>query len=138
MSIEDVRSRWNQFRLETLVMFTGINKPDQLADVEANIGPFPSRISERNNWLHAASFLMELERTVEVTDAALRQENQFIAASNEIAAKVTLPAPKASDVKSLLQSLEIVNTRIQQDQRFAAALRVGLALADEIDSRLKK
>ena len=136
MSIEDVRSHWNRFRLQTLVMFTGINRPGRLEDVEANIGPFPKRLSDRNDWLHACSFLMELERTVEVTDAALRQENGFVAATNEIAAKITLPAPQVSDVNSLLENLKIVNRRIQQDQRFAAAVRVGLALADEIDKRV--
>jgi hypothetical protein len=138
MSIEDVRVHWNQFRVQTLVIFTGINRPDQLEDVEANIGRFPNRLRDRNEWLHACLFIMNLERTVQVTDAALRQENAFVATSNEIAAKITLPAPQVSDINSLLDTLNIVNRRIQQDQRFAAAVRVGLALADEIGERLKK
>jgi hypothetical protein len=138
MSIEDVRSRWGSFQLQTLIMFTGINDPQQLATAQGSIGPFPDQLSRRNNWLHAAAFLMQLERAVQITDTTLRQENTFVAATNEVAAKVQLPAPKTSDINTLVDNLDVVNQRIQQDQRFSAAVRIGLALADEIDTRLKK
>jgi hypothetical protein len=138
MSIEDVRSRWNRYRLEATVLYTGINRPNLLDDVEANIGPFPEHLTKRSEWLHACSFLIALNQAIEVTDGALQRENDFVSATNEIASKVRLPAPAKSDVDSLLRQLHIVNRRIQQDDRWEAALRIGTALADEVGKQLRK
>jgi hypothetical protein len=139
MSVEDVRSDWNTYRLLTKAMFAGINSPRQLEDAMRVIGDFPeTRPSEWGEWLRACAFLDALNKAIEVTDVALRSENAFVVAANDVAAKVEVPAPTPEDVAALVTQLGVVNRRIQQDQRFAAALKIGGALADEIGKALKK
>jgi hypothetical protein len=137
--VQDVLAQWPMYKSVTGVMFLSINKAPQLANVVANIGTFPAdQPAEWGTWLEAANFLGQLENAVQVTDAALRQENGFIVATNKIAAAVKLPAPTKIEIDGLVHQLLVVNDRIKQDQRFAAALAVGVALAGQIEGQLKK
>ena len=139
MSVQDVLANWATYGSVTKVLFTQINETQRLADVIANIGPFPAKQPARwRNWLDAASFLGDLENAVQVTDIALRQMNTFIAATNGIAAAVRLPAPTNAQIQGLVQELSVVNAAIKQDQRFAAALAIGEALAGQIQGQLAK
>jgi hypothetical protein len=139
MSVHDVLVDWATYGSVTKVLFMQINEPHRLADVIANIGPFPANNPARwRNWLDASSFLLDLENAVQVTDAALRQENAFIAATNQIAATVRLPAPTNAQIQGMVEKLRVVNDGIRQDQRFAAALDIGVALAGQIQGQLAK
>ena len=138
MSLNDVLTNWSMYEAVTRAMFTSINDPVRMAGIVANIGRFPAKQPAKwGTWLSAAAMLHALDEAVQVTDAALRQENAFIVATNEIAAAVTLPAPTQGQVADLVTQLNVVNNRIKQDQRFAAALGIGMALAGQIEQRLK-
>lgn len=139
MSVENVLAKWGTYASVTKVMFTSINDPQRLANAIPVIGPFPAdRPADWGDWLNAFSFLGALDDAVQVTDAALRQENAFIAATNAIAAAVRLPAPTQTEINDLLSQLRVVNGRIKQDQRFAAAVAIGVALAGQIQGQLDK
>jgi hypothetical protein len=139
MSVQDVLARWGTYRSVPGVMYLSINDSPELADMIANIGPFPVKDpGQWGVWLNASAFLDSLQDAVQVTDAALRQENSFIAATNGIAATVRLPAPTAVQVRNVVNQLDVVNKRIQQDQRFATALAIGVTLAGQVDTQLRK
>ena len=138
MSVQDVRTNWSTYGSVAKLMFTSINDPESMANATPVIGPFPAdRPTRWGIWLNAFAGLGALEDAVRVTDAALRQENDFIVATNRIAAAVRLPAPTATQIQDLVAQLEVVNDRIKQDQRFAAALAVGVALAGRVETQLK-
>jgi hypothetical protein len=138
MGVQDVRRRWGTYRSLLATMFTGINDPQKLANAIAVVGPLPAAAQDWGDWVNACSFLIELDTTLAVTDAALRRENDFIAAANSVAAKVTVRAPTALEVDGLLVQLNVVNKRIQQDQRFAAALAIGVAVAGQVREQLAR
>jgi hypothetical protein len=134
MGLQDVRQRWGTYTSLVQAMFTGINDPQKLGNASAVIGEFPAaNPREWGDWVNAYGFLASLDNAVSVTDVALRQENAFIVAANELAAKVKLPAPTRVDVTSVVEQLGVVNKRIRQDQRFHAALAIGLAVAGEVE-----
>jgi hypothetical protein len=139
MSIDHVLAQWSTYQLMIKAVYTGINDPQTLEDAIANVGPFPTADpSKWNIWMNALDGLNILADAVEVTDAALQVEVDFIAATNSIAAATKLSAPSQLEVANLISQLNIVNKAIQSDQRFHAALQIGKALANSISSNLKK
>ena len=139
MSIDHVLARWSTYQLMIKAVYAGVNDPQTLEDAIANIGPFPqSDPGGWNIWLTALDGLNILAGAVEVTDAALQAEANFIAATNSIAASVKLSAPSQPEVTNLIAQLNVVNKAIQSDQRFHAALQIGKALTNNISSNLKK
>ncbi len=139
MSIDDVLAQWPTYQLMIKAIYTGINDPQTLEDAIANIGPFPKADpGEWNNWLTELDGLRTLEDAIQVTDAALEAEVSFISATNSIAAAIRLPAPSQPDVTNLITQLNVINTAIQSDQRFVAALQFGKALINNISRNLKK
>jgi hypothetical protein len=139
MSINNVLAQWSTYQLMIKAVLTGINDPQTLDDAIADIGPFPqSDPGEWNNWMTELDGLGTLQDAVQVTDAALQAEVNFIAATNSVAAAIKLPAPSQPEVSSLLGQLNVVNKAIQSDERFAAALQIGKALTSNISSNLKK
>ena len=138
MAIQDVRGEWPTYRLLTKAVYVGINDPNSLDTAVANIGSLPSDPGEWDDWLHALAFIVGLHNAVAITNAALQQQAIVIAATNKIAAAVQLPGPGQADVTSLINQLQIVNAAIQQDQRFHEALKIGKALAANLDGTFKK
>jgi hypothetical protein len=139
MSLQTVRQRWGTYAFVIEAMYTAINDPEQLASATAVIGGFPAtRPRDWGDWVNAYRFLVSLGDAVTVTDAALQQQNDFVVASNELAAKVQLPAPTQADVESTINQLGVVNASIKQDERFAAALAIGTAVAGEVKKQLAR
>jgi hypothetical protein len=139
MSIDHVLAQWSTYQLMIKAVYTGVNDPQTLEDAIASIGPFPqSDPGEWNTWLTALDGSNILAGAVEVTDAALQAEANFIAATNSIAASVKLSAPSQPEVTNLIAQLNVINRAIQSDQRFHAALQIGKALANNMSSNLKK
>jgi hypothetical protein len=139
MSIDHVLAQWSTYQLLIKAFYTGINDSQTLEDAIANIGPFPTADPGKwNIWINALDGLNILADAVEVTDAALQAEVDFIAATNSIAASVKLSAPSRPEVTNLIAQLNVVNRAIQSDQRFHIALQIGKALTNNISSNLKK
>jgi len=93
---------------------------------------FPKKQGEWNNWALGVAALISLADALEVTDQALRQAAELLAATHALAAAVKVDAPKADTVKDFINQLEIVNEKIKQDERFHAAIEIGLALSDAV------
>ena len=139
MSLTDVQTQWPTYQLMIKALYTGINNPQALKDAVANIGPFPEADPGAwYNWMTAFKGLGTLNNAVQVTDAALQTVANFVAATNLIAAAVSLPPPSQPQVSNLITQLNVVNQAIQNDQRFAAALQIGKALTGNISGNLKK
>ncbi len=138
MSLNDVLNRWPTYQGLVKTVFSLIDDPSRMSTAVANFGPFPSDPSEWDSWLSAYQGLAALEDAVKVTDAALQRMADFVAATNSIAAAVTLAAPGNQEIADLITQLNVVNKAIQQDQRFHAALKIAKVLASNISSTLKK
>jgi hypothetical protein len=139
MSLTDVETQWPTYQLMIKALYTGINNPPALKDAAANIGLFPEADPGAwYNWMTAFRGLGTLNDAVQITDVTLQAMANFVAATNLIAATVTLPAPSQPQVSSLITQLKVVNQAIQTDERFAAALKIGKALTGNISSNLKK
>jgi hypothetical protein len=139
MSLSDVQNDWSKYRRLVEAMYTGINTPQLMKRAIANIGPFPEDDpGEWDYWLGAYEAIVALDSAVQVTDAALAQEVQFVAATNATAALVVLPAPNHQQVTNLINQLQVINNFIKNDQRFHAALEIGTKLAAAIGTMLSK
>lgn len=120
------------------IMLIGINDPDRLAGVAAVIRAFPTEkpvewgLGERLQNAHV------LRRCCEGYRCGTEARECVIVASNEIAAAVTLRAPTQLEITRVIEQLGDVNARIKQDQRFAAALAIGVAVAGEVRSQLSR
>ncbi len=139
MSIGDVQNNWPTYQRGVKVTYAGINNSQLMATAIANFDPFPvDDPGQWDTWLHAFETLGALGDAVQVTDTALKQEVDFMNATNVVAALVVLPAPSEDDVTKLISQLEVVNGFIKRDQRFAEALKICKALATNMSATLKK
>ena len=136
--ITDVQQEWPLYQLMMRALYVGINTPDVLDTVIANIGPLPTDPGGWDDWLHGFAFIAALHDAIQITDAALKHAVNLVVATNVAASIVSLPAPNPVQVATLLKQLNVVNEFIKQDQRFHASLQIGKALAGEIGTTLGK
>jgi hypothetical protein len=136
--INDVLQQWPLYRLLLKAMYVGINSPNIMATVVSNIGPLPDDPDGWDDWLHAFAFIKALNNAIQVTDATLKNEEEFVVATNVAASIVALPAPTAIQVSTLINQLQVVNGFIQDDERFHYALQISKAVAADIGTNLGK
>ncbi len=138
MSINDVQDEWPMCQLLMNAMYVGINTPDVMDMAVAHIGSLPPDPEEWDDWLHGLALYVALHNAVQVTDAALLQEQKFIVATNIAASLITVSAPSEQQVSALLSQMQVINSFIQNDQRFHEALKIGKALAAGMGTMLSK
>jgi hypothetical protein len=132
MSMRHVQERWNLYRLLVKIMYASINDKIVLNSPASPVRDFPANRTQWSDWALAVAALVSLADALEVTDQALSQAADLLAATHALAASIKVDVPKADVVRELIDNLELVNEEIKQDQRFHAALEIGLALSDAI------
>jgi len=113
-------------------MYASINGKIVLNSPASPVSDFPANRTQWSDWALAVAALISLADALEVTDQALSQAAELLAATHDLAAAITVDVPKAVTVREFIDKLEIVNEQIKQDQRFHAALEIGVALSDAI------
>lgn len=137
MSLDHVQQRWRLYRLLVKIMFANINGKVELNTPASPVPPFPKKASDWGGWALGVSFLVDIARERAITDQALLQAAGMLAAARDLASAIEVHRPTRQTVDSLLEKLEIVNDRVQQDNRFHAALEIGMAVAAEVGRRRK-
>ena len=132
MSMRHVQERWNLYRLLVKIMYASINGKIVLNSPDSPVRDFPANRSQWSDWALAVAALVSLADALEVTDQALNQAAEVLSATHDLAAAITVDVPKADTVREFTDTLEILNEHIKEDQRFHAALEIGVALSDAI------
>lgn len=135
MSTNDVKVSWSVYCLLVKIMHASINGKIVLKDPNSPVPDFPSDPKKWTNWALGVDFILSLDETVEITDAALRNVANALAASHKIAAAISVDSPNEDTIKSLIDSLNELNEVIKSDRRFHVALEIGSAVADEIKKK---
>ena len=135
MSLDHVQQRWRLYRLLVRIMFANLNGRIDLNTPASPVPPFPKKASDWPDWALGVSFFVDLAIQRDITDHALRQAAGMLAAAHELAASIKVDGPATKTVNSVLQKLQIINDRVEQDGRFHAALEIGTALAAEVERR---
>jgi len=137
MTIEAVRDDWPLYTLLVRIMFSAVNGEIDLESDASPVEPFPKAKRQWARWAIAAAFFIDVKRTLELTQAALRSFAEAVAASERLAAAVQVPQPSAATVREVVEQLAILNEHIKKDQRFHAALEIGTAVAATIEKERK-
>ena len=133
MAIEHVQGRWSQYQLLVKIEYNALNGKINLEG--GTIPPFPNRVSKWGDWVMGVAFRLSLDEQIETTDAALKSALKALKTNHTIAAAISVNAPDKDTVDKLVKGLEELNEVIKADNRFHAALAIGVALAGEVERR---
>jgi hypothetical protein len=138
MTLAAVRADWPLYKSLTQILYAALNGEIGLDDLVRDriLPPFPvNRRDDWGVWTSAAIFHLNVNRELKITAAAFKNAAGMLAASEAVAASVVVPEPTAADVALVQAGLAKINEVVKADQRFHAALAIGVALAGEIEKR---
>lgn len=125
--------KWATHALMLRIFIEALNGRVVLSGPLRNVPKFdPTDPSSWTDWAIAVNHLIMLDENAELTDTALVGAVGILGAAHQVAAAVELPALTQEQIDHVIDSLEVINERIKQDQRFDAALTLSKAIVDEL------
>jgi hypothetical protein len=124
--------RWRTSQVLTRVFFAALNGEIDLKPPATRRFPKDDP-SQWDTWGAAAVARINARRELKLTDAAFRNVADLLTASETVAAKVVVAAPSEDDLAKIQEGLEKINDAIKADERFHAAVDLGVALAGEVE-----
>lgn len=133
MSIQDVRVNWPSYCLLTKIMSIDNDKWEKIVN---NNGTFPENTPGKwEEWANSVERDFNINETVDITKAALGRVSTLLAESHNIASTISITTLSEDTIKPLIKNLDKLNEAIKSDQRFHAAIAIGLALSEEIKKK---
>jgi hypothetical protein len=133
MSLATVKNEWSLFQDLWEIWTAALEEKIVLNSPDSPVRSFPKNDKRQwPEWIQEVKEVLSVRENLEVTDTALREGTDLLAAHHRAAAAVSVSVPSDDDVKKLTENLELVNKEVQKDQRFHAALDIGEALAGAI------
>lgn len=135
MATKHVQDRWTLYRLLMKINCASISDKILINHPNSPVPDFPTKTSEWPGWAMGVDVFLTLDELADLADAALTNAVGGLARAHDVATAVKVNAPSDDAIKEFTASLEKLNEVIKQDQRFHAALAIGVAVAGEVERR---
>ncbi len=135
MSVEDVKNRWGLYNSVIEIMMAAM---DGKVALGGNVPKLPKDTTTWSSWVDGVNQQRSQERIWKITKEALQNATDILTAAHDVAAKVTVPAPKAETVEELIAGLENLNEKIKKDQTFKSNLAAAADIAEAVAGEMKR